>query len=103
MPALQKIYQDFQDKGLVMLGMDVGEDQDTVGKFLLGTKLNYPIVLAGETDVVQGYSVTAFPTAVLIDSEGKIAWYHVGSGGDKALRAVLAKLGLSTSPANNTQ
>lgn len=103
MPALQKVYQDFRDKGLVMLGMDVGEDQNTVDKFLLGTKLSYPIVLAGDADVVQDYKVTAFPTVVLIDSEGKIAMYHVGSGSDKQLRAALAKLGLSASPASDTR
>jgi len=103
LPALQKIQQDFQSPDLVMLGMNVGEARDTVGKFLSTTKLNYPVVLAGDAEIVQSYSVTAFPTVVLIDPEGRIALYHVGAGADKQLRAAMAKLGLSTNSGKNAQ
>ena len=95
LPALEKIYADFRDRGLVLIGMDAGEDQDTVTKFLQQTKLSYPIILAGEKEVLASYNVTAFPTLVLIDREGKIALYHVGSGSEAEVRAALAKLGFS--------
>lgn len=94
MPALEKIYVDFRDRGLVMIGMNVGEGQDTVSKFLQQTKLSYPIILAGDVNVLESYSVTAFPTLVLVDRDGKIALYHVGSGSEAEVRAALAKLGL---------
>ena len=94
-PMLEKISQEFHDKGLVMLGMNAGEDLDTVKKFLVTTKLNYPIVLTEGTEVENDYRVTAFPTTVVIDRDGKIALYHVGSGGEKELRESLAKLGLA--------
>ena len=95
LPALEKIYADFRDRGLVMIGIDAGEDRNTVTKFLELTKLNYPIALAGETNVLESYSVTAFPTLVLIDRDGHIALQHVGSGSDAEVRAALAKLGLA--------
>jgi outer membrane lipoprotein-sorting protein/peroxiredoxin len=97
MPALEKIYADFQERGLVMIGMDVGEDRATVSKFLQQTKLSYPIVLAGEMEMLESYSVTAYPTVVVIDRDGKIALYHVGSGGEMDIRAALEKLGLAKS------
>ncbi len=97
MPALEKIYADYRERGLVMIGMNVGEDQETVSKFLQQTKLSYPIVLAGQMETLESYSVTAFPTVVLIDRDGKIALYHVGSGGEVEVRAALEKLGLSKS------
>lgn len=95
LPMLEKIHQDFHDKGLVLLGMNVGEDDDTVGKFLLQTKLSYPILLTAATGIDQNYSVTAYPTVVLIDREGKIVLYHVGTGSEQDLRANLARLGLT--------
>jgi len=95
MPALEKLYGEFRDRGLVMLGMNVGEDEATVTKFLTTNKLTYPILLAGESEMLQGYSVTAFPTVVLIDREGKIFLYHVGSGSEADLRDALGQLGLS--------
>jgi hypothetical protein len=36
---------------------------------------------------------------VLIDADGKIVFYHVGAGGEKALRENLAKLGLESETA----
>jgi outer membrane lipoprotein-sorting protein/thiol-disulfide isomerase/thioredoxin len=97
MPSLEKIYSEFRDRGLVLLGMNVGEDAQTVGKFLAANKLSYPIVLAGENQMLEGYSVTAFPTVVLIDRDGTIFLYHVGSGSEADLRDALAKLGFSKS------
>jgi outer membrane lipoprotein-sorting protein/peroxiredoxin len=94
MPALQKIYAEFRDRGLVMLGMNVGEDKETVSKFLAANPLTYPIALAGQMEMLESYSVTAFPTVVLIDREGKIALYHVGSGSETEVREALQKLGL---------
>jgi outer membrane lipoprotein-sorting protein/peroxiredoxin len=96
-PSLEKIYADFHERGLVMIGMNVGENKETVAKFLAQNKLSYPIVLAGENEMLQSYSVTAFPTVVLIDREGVIYLYHVGSGGETELRDALAKLGFSKS------
>jgi thiol-disulfide isomerase/thioredoxin len=95
LPMLEKIHREFGDQGLVLLGMDVGEDSETLGQFLRETKLSYPVVLtaAGETD--RNYSVTAYPTVVLLDREGKIVLYHVGAGSEKDLRANLASLGLA--------
>jgi thiol-disulfide isomerase/thioredoxin len=96
LPAVEKLHQEFHRRGLVVLGIDAGEDTDTVNQFLLSSKLSYPILLTADSGVVLSYSVNAFPTVVLIDAEGKIVFYHVGAGGEKALRESLAKLGLET-------
>ena len=96
LPAVEKLHQEFHRKGLVVLGVDGGEDSETVSQFLLSSKLSYPILLAADSGMLLSYSVNAFPTVVLIDADGKIVFYHVGSGGDKALRENLAKLGLET-------
>ncbi|HLG95856.1 MAG TPA: redoxin domain-containing protein [Bryobacteraceae bacterium] len=95
MPALERIYSDFRERGLFVVGVDSGEDLGTVNKFLEQNKISYPIALAGG-GVLESYSVTAFPTLVLIDREGKIVLYHVGSGSETDVRAALQQLGLST-------
>jgi thiol-disulfide isomerase/thioredoxin len=96
LPAVEKLHQEFHRKGLVVLGVNGGEDSETVNEFLLSSKLSYPILLTPDGGVMQSYRVSAFPTVVLIDADGKIVFYHVGAGGDKALRESLAKLGLET-------
>jgi len=99
LPALERLHQEFKNQGLVLLGFNVGEDQDVVSKFLATTKLSYPIVLTAGTGTTQSYSVAAYPTVVLIDREGTIVFYHVGSGSEAGLRASLAKLGIERVPA----
>ena len=94
--AVEKLHQEFHRKGLVVLGVNGGEDSETVNEFLLSSKLSYPILLTPDGGVMQSYRVSAFPTVVLIDADGKIVFYHVGAGGDKALRESLAKLGLES-------
>jgi outer membrane lipoprotein-sorting protein/peroxiredoxin len=96
LPAVEKLHQEFHRKGLVVLGVNGGEDAETVNQFLRTSKLSYPILLTSDNEVMQSYSVTAFPTLVLLDADGKIVFYHVGAGGEKALRESLAKLGLET-------
>ena len=96
LPSVEKLHQEFHRKGLVVLGVNGGEDSETVNEFLLSSKLSYPILLTPDGGVMQSYKVSAFPTVVLIDADGKIVFYHVGAGGDKALRESLAKLGLES-------
>jgi len=98
LPVIEKLHQEFHRKGLVVLGIDAVEDSETVSQFLLTSKLSYPILLTADSGVLLSYSVSAFPTLVLIDADGKIVFYHVGAGGEKSLRENLAKLGLETEP-----
>ena len=96
LPNLEKLHREFQDKGLVVVGLNVGEERTAVDKFLGSMALTYPLVLVdNEAELVAQLAVNAFPTMVLIDSEGKVAAYEVGSRGEAALRADLAKLGIT--------
>lgn len=95
MPAVEKIYQEFKDRGLIVLGVDAGEEHDIVGDFLKKTPLAYPAVLSGESTVLKDYQVKGYPSFVLIGPDGKIADYEVGFGGEDGLRAMLEKVGLA--------
>ena len=99
LPALQKLHQEFHDAGLVVLGITSGEDPAATRKFLSEMPLNYPIVPIDEgSELISKLSVSAFPTVVLIDREGKIASYEVGARGEAALRSDLLKLGIGQKP-----
>jgi thiol-disulfide isomerase/thioredoxin len=98
MPTLEKIHQEFKDKGLVVLGLSVDEERETVEKYLTTAKVTYPVALTADTDVVPMFQVNAFPTYVVIDRDGNVAAYQVGSWGEAALREALAKAGLKAEP-----
>jgi thiol-disulfide isomerase/thioredoxin len=96
LPIVEKLHREFRAKGLVVVGVNVGEERDTVTKFLQTAGISYPIVLlSSDHGLVAGLSVNAFPTVVLVDRDGKVAAYEVGALGETALRARLATLGIS--------
>ncbi|HEV8148231.1 MAG TPA: redoxin domain-containing protein [Bryobacteraceae bacterium] len=99
LPLLEKLSREFRAKGLVVMGVDVGEERAVVEKFLKTAGVTYPIApitLSDET--LAAYSISSYPTVVLIDREGKVASYEIGARGEAALRADLKKLGLTAKP-----
>jgi thiol-disulfide isomerase/thioredoxin len=101
MPDLDKLHQEYRDSGLVLIGLNVAEDRETVEKYLKTSAVSYTIALTGNTDVVFTYQVSAFPTHVLIGRDGTIVDYQVGSGGPESLRTLLEKAGLKTGEAKD--
>jgi thiol-disulfide isomerase/thioredoxin len=93
-PALENLNRDYKDLGLVILGIDVGEDRGTVETFLKTTPASYPIVLGIDSDIQSQYQVSVYPTYVLIDSAGKIVAHQMGFTGETNLRNLLTKAGL---------
>ena len=93
MPTLEKIHQEFKGQGLVVLGLNVGEGREAVEKFLKTTKVGYPLALISDNDVLP-FQVTSLPTYIVIDRDGKVVAYQIGSEGESALRDALAKGGL---------
>ncbi len=58
------------------MNMDKGEGE-VVRRFVKSMEIPYPVLFASE-DVARSYGVTALPTTVLIDREGKIREKFVG-------------------------
>ncbi len=81
MPSLQEIYndQEYSDKGLVILAVDIGEDAVTVQKFLLENKLSFTVLLDTDQSVAAKYNIRAIPTTFFIDKDGIIKGVKIGA------------------------
>ena len=100
MPHLQEMYRDMADKGLVVLGLDVGEDAATVTKFAKEQAYTFPLLLDAEPAVSAQYFVEAYPTTFVIDRAGRIALRDLGgrSAAEDVTAAVKAALDRSSTP-----
>ncbi len=99
LPLLEKLSREFRQRGLVVLGVNVGEERELLETFLKTAGVTYPIApvqLSDET--LAAFSVSSYPTVVLIDRAGKVASYEIGARGEAALRADLEKLGVGGAP-----
>jgi hypothetical protein len=65
---------------VVILAVDGNEAEDVVAEYIAKEKYTFPVLLSQGTDVVERYSVNAYPTLVAVDKAGRIADYAVGGG-----------------------
>ena len=79
MPYLQKIYEEWSGKGLVVLAIDIGESHSKVKEFLKTHNLSLPVLLDTKENVGRKYNITAIPTSFLIDSDGVIREKIIGA------------------------
>ncbi|WP_201715578.1 thiol-disulfide oxidoreductase ResA [Rossellomorea arthrocnemi] len=72
MPYMQNQYEEFKDKGVTILAIDVGEPKVTVDKFAKRYGLTFPILLDQNQEVLDSYGVGPIPVTFLIDEDGKV-------------------------------
>ena len=93
-PAFEAVIQDFADKGLVVLAVNVGESKKKVKKYLEQSPRPCKVVLTEDTNLAAFFAANAYPIYVLIDKDGNVAGTQRGAGGEGALRRLLKKVGL---------
>jgi len=94
MPEMQKLHEKYQDRGVVVIGMNGGERGGDPAAFMKKKGINYTLLLNTEP-AMQSYGVTGIPAFFVIDAEGKLAWKGVGgarSTHEKLVRAVEREL-----------
>ncbi|MEF2964393.1 redoxin domain-containing protein [Paenibacillus sp. M1] len=78
MPALQAQWQKWRDQGVVVLGINTGEDEMTVRNFTEQLGVDFPVLYDSDNEAVQSYGVVPMPTTFFVDPKGKIASIHEG-------------------------
>jgi thiol-disulfide isomerase/thioredoxin len=72
LPQFERLYTEHRDEGLQILGVNVGEDEETVRAYLRAKPVSFPVLLDKDKLVSIRYRVGAFPTTIIVDKEGKV-------------------------------
>jgi cytochrome c biogenesis protein CcmG, thiol:disulfide interchange protein DsbE len=80
MPAIQRVYQDFKDKGLVVLGVNITAQDDPAkaGQFVHDHGLTFNILFDYKGEVAKLYQMRALPTTIFVGRDGVIRDIVVG-------------------------
>jgi peroxiredoxin/tetratricopeptide (TPR) repeat protein len=79
MPHIQRIYEKYKDKDVVVLGINTRESQEgKVEPFLKEHKITYRTLVDNDGKVAKQYRVRGIPALFLIDMEGLIQFKHTG-------------------------
>jgi thiol-disulfide isomerase/thioredoxin len=91
LPAVEKLYTETADKGLVLISIDEGEDVETVTKILARRKQPWPNFHLTE-EMADAFPAHGIPYFVLVDASGKVVYSKEGVD-EAGLRAAVARLG----------
>jgi peroxiredoxin/outer membrane lipoprotein-sorting protein len=94
MPLVQKLYDEFKAKGLVVFGVNLMEEPGQVKRFLADNGISFPILLDREGKVAKDYKAEGIPTLVIVGKDGKVSSYFTGLREEDVLREALAKAGM---------
>ena len=69
---LKKLHQEYKDRGLIILNVDIQESQRRVMSFALKYGLPYRVLLDKSAEVARTYGIRGVPSLILVNKEGKI-------------------------------
>jgi len=79
MPSMQRAWEQLQDRDVVMLAVNWGDDMAAVERFIAGLPpLEFPLVLGGDEDMISDWGVKGLPTTLVVDPEGRMALKLIG-------------------------
>jgi peroxiredoxin len=79
MPTIEKVYQDSKSRGLAILAVSLDAGSKSVVKsFMQELKLEFPVLLDPEMEVLRIYRMVGIPASFLIDKQGIIRHREVG-------------------------
>jgi len=84
MPHLQKIHNEWSDRGLVVLAINIGDSAAEVEQFLHDHNLSLPVLLDTKEVVAQKYGIRPIPTTFFLDKDGIIQVKVIGAFPSKA-------------------
>ena len=88
-PYVVKAYNDFKDKGLVVIGIAVRDKTDATKKAMANMGIYYPQLLDPSIALAGEFGVSAIPHLFLFGPDGKIVQQGMrGEGIDALLRTV---------------
>lgn len=81
-PELNTIYENYKEKGIAFISINCDGPRSIAKAIPMGNslKINYPLLLDINSDVKNQLNLSAFPTLIIINPEGKIVWIHEGYG-----------------------
>ena len=78
MPVLNELYQRYRPVGFTLLGVNIDDQSASASKMARRLGVGYPIVFDAQKAVSRLYDISAMPTTVMVDRDGKVRYLHRG-------------------------
>lgn len=79
MPSMERAWQKVKGKGIVILAVNMGEDEDTIFAFTGDYPVTFPLPMDLDGSIIEKYPVVGLPTTYIISPEGIVTHRAVGT------------------------
>ena len=79
MPSMQRAWEKLKNDDVIMLGINVGEDEDTIFAFTGSFPVEFPLLMDQDSAVIKKWPVVGLPTSFVLDTKGKIVYRAIGA------------------------
>jgi cytochrome c biogenesis protein CcmG/thiol:disulfide interchange protein DsbE len=90
-PHLEQVWQEYKDRGIVFLGIDVQDNDDDAKAFIGKYGITYPNG-PDKADIALNFGMLAVPETFFIDREGQIVGKFAGAINSEQLRTFVEEL-----------
>jgi len=78
MPSMQRAHESVADEGIAIVAINVGDDADSIQRFLAEVPVDFPLPMDTDMKVVQAYAARGLPTTFVIDPDGRLVYSAAG-------------------------
>jgi peroxiredoxin len=78
LPAMNRAWAKVKDKGVAMIAVNVGEDEDTIFSFQADYPIDFTILLDQDGKTIKRWPVRGLPTTFVLDPQGRLVYRAVG-------------------------
>jgi cytochrome c biogenesis protein CcmG/thiol:disulfide interchange protein DsbE len=91
-PGLENVWQQYKDRGVVLVGVDIKDTPDAAQSFLERYIATYPSGFDGKKEIYIDYGVYGLPETFVVDPQGMVVRHVIGPVTESQLHAWLDPL-----------
>lgn len=91
-PVLRSIAATYRDRGLLLVGISVGELASTVASYAQRYQLGYPILIDESSELFRAAGAGGIPTKIILDPSGRVVRVITGPLSAEAATALFEEL-----------
>jgi thiol-disulfide isomerase/thioredoxin len=88
---LEPLWAEMKDDGVQFLAVSLGENRDTVEKYIADHPYSYPVLYDSEDRIATEAEIYALPTVMVIDRSGEVAYLEPGLSDAPAIRQAVER------------
>jgi thiol-disulfide isomerase/thioredoxin len=79
LPLLISLNEKYKQRGLITIGVNsINQNINDINYFVNKNRINYPVII-GTNELLEQYSISAYPTTYLINKDGKVIFQNRGT------------------------